>query len=315
MSTRKIDAHAHIGKDLGRKMLGMTYDSDPEKLYELSVDSGVSDVIVAPAPGQIVCPELGNDNHRNGFRGGWIPELVKAEDGYMQFSCGCGQEWGYDDPFKEINAYLLEKTTEINGRGQVTFHPIPIVHPMNQNAAEIVDSYVSQNCIKGIKIHGMIDRTNPAKYINSKLTEAIEDNKLRVLFHTDINDHNRPEAVLDYAEKTGIQSQLAHGCRGNEKSLQRVSGLSNVIVDSSPLQLIHENERLLAKRNLQTYQSLIQHLVKHAGEDSVVAGTDYNWCGWNDEGYKIHWEEFGKDSFRKRSQVLGHIILKFIYRF
>lgn len=56
---RKIDAHTHIGEDKARKMLSLPHYCDAKLLFHLACKNNISDIIVSPPPGQIVCPYLG----------------------------------------------------------------------------------------------------------------------------------------------------------------------------------------------------------------------------------------------------------------
>lgn len=303
MCFMKIDAHTHIGIDKARERFGLPYNCDPDILYSLSLSNGISDVIVSPAPGQIVCPHLGEKNHPNFYGTGGLPTLLGL-DKTMKFRCGCGVEWETDDPFKEINDYLFRTVEVLNSYETVRFHPLPIVHPFKKTVDQDIRTYYKKYGIRGVKIHSLIDGINPKTYIDSEFSYTLKRLGLRVLFHTDVTDNAHPSSVLDFAEETGIYCQLAHGCRGDYETLDRISKFSNVIVDVSPINLIHEKKRLLSKKDFCSYNEFIEYMIKYATEKKIVVGSDFFWCGWTEESFNNQWnffDKFGNDNLNYKN--------------
>jgi hypothetical protein len=288
----KIDSHTHVGEDLVRKRLGLPYNCDPERLYEFALSSGISDVIVAPTPGQIACPNLERKNHPNFYGKEGIPKLLKL-DRYIEFICICGERWYRDDPFGESNEYLFRVANDINSRNKLRFHPLPLIHPLKKSVAEDIHAYYKMHGIKGIKIHSQVDGVSPIEYINSELTHILKALHLRILFHTDNNEPSLPNDILDFAEETGIPCQLAHACRCDSASLTRASSLKNVIIDASPLNTIYGG-RLLTKEHFNSYEDFIKYLIGYVTRYKVVAASDFFWCGWTKESYEETWRVFEK---------------------
>lgn len=243
----------------------------------------------------MTCPNLGTESHANIYGIEGIPQVLKV-DKKMFFGCKCGAQWESDDPFREINEYLFQTVDMLNRESGVRFHPLPMIHPLKPNVHKDVQGYHTRHHIKGIKIHSLVDRTSPRTYIESELSYNLKRLGLRVLFHTDVDDVAHPSAAIDFAERTGVYCQLAHGCRGDVQSLRRVSKLPNVIVDLSPLNLIYEKGRLLG-REFSSYEDFIGYSIENATENKVVAASDYFWCGWTEESFIRHWKVFdGYDS-------------------
>jgi predicted TIM-barrel fold metal-dependent hydrolase len=288
---RCVDAHTNIGEDLVRKKLKLPNFSDPELLAKLSKENGISDVIVVPSPGQIVCPCLGISKHPDIFVYEDIFKLISSEED-MQFSCICGQKWKIHDPFEEVNEYLFNTVKHLNERNNVVFHPLPIIHPLKRNVEKDIENYYDKYQIKGIKINPKVDKTNPLAYSDSELVDTIKRLNLRVLFHSDVTPSTLPNSILDFAQKTGTYCQIAHACRADEKALKRSSNLSNVIVDISPLNMIENKNRLFSKKDFNSLKEFAKYIIDSATEDKVVAASDYYWCGWTPESYTAHWKVF-----------------------
>jgi predicted TIM-barrel fold metal-dependent hydrolase len=149
--------------------------------------------------------------------------------------------------------------------------------------------------IKGIKIEGTVDKTNPLKYADSPLTDTLKELKLRILFHTDSNSYANPQDILKFARYTGIKCQLAHACRLDAESLKQLREMNNIVTDLSPIQHIMEyKERRLSNKQFKDYGELISYVINLAGRDKVVAGTDYNYQGWTEKSYDYEWNIFEK---------------------
>jgi predicted TIM-barrel fold metal-dependent hydrolase len=288
---RCIDVHTNIGEDLIRKKLNLPNFSEPELLAKLSKENEISDVIVVPSPGQIICPNLGLPKHPDIFVYEDIFSLISSEED-MQFGCICGQKWKTHDPFEEINNYLFKAVKHLNDENNVVFHPIPIIHPLKRDVKKDIENFYNKYQIKGIKINPKVDRTNPLIYSDSELVDTIKKLDLKVLFHSDVTPSANPNYILDFAQKTGLYCQIAHACRADEEVLKRSSNLSNVIVDISPLNIIENKKRLFSKKDFSSLKEFAEYVISTATEDKVAAGSDYYWCGWTPESYTAHWNVF-----------------------
>jgi hypothetical protein len=289
---RKIDAHAHIGEDKARKMFSLPYNCDAKLLFKLACKNNISDIIVVPPPGQIVCPHLGMKHHPNIYGIEGIPTLLSSND-KMKFKCKCGAIWKVEDPFREVNEYLFKITRKLNKLKKVKFHPLPIIHPLKQKVAQDIQRYFEVYQIKGVKIHPLIDKTSPINYIDSELVDILADLDLKILFHTDNVAPALPTTVLEFVRRTKIYSQLAHACRADPQALRKIHDLKYAVVDISPLNMIiDDRNRLLTNKKFSSYKHFIKYVINLAGENKVLAGSDYFWCGWKEKYYKEQWKEF-----------------------
>jgi hypothetical protein len=290
----KIDAHTHIGNDEARKKLGLSYKCDPELLIKLAQKNLVKKILTMPTPGYIYCPNLRKSWHQNVYGVEGIPDLLKIEDGQLYFKCKqCEEIWRTHDPFSKANKLLFMVVKQLNERYDVKVYPLPIVYPMKPGIEKDVYTFYEKYRIKGIKIEGIVDKTNPLKYIDSPLTDTLKELELRILFHTDSNPYANPRDILKFARYTGIKCQLAHACRLDTESLKQLRKMNNVVTDLSPIQhLMKHKERLLCDRQFKDYDELISHIMNLAGRDKVIAGTDYNYQGWTEESYDSEWKVF-----------------------
>jgi len=287
----KIDAHTHIGVDVARKKFGMTYLFDGDLLLKLAMDNNVSQIIALPALGQIICPDLGKPNHPQIYGLGGIPNLVNLDEDKMFFECICGKKWWTKDPFEEANKYLFRETRRLNSYEKLKLHPISWVHPLKPRVDKDIREFYEEYTIKGVKINSVIDKTDPRNYIESEFVDIIKEFDLPILFHTDNESPALPSTFLEFAKKTGIKCQLAHGCFGDKKSLEKISGMDNVVVDLSPIEQYYKG-RLLTKRKFSTYRKYLEHVISLCGKNKAIAASNFYWCGWTPESYSKCWKDF-----------------------
>lgn len=215
----RIDCHTHVGVELSFYLRGcLPYACDYRTLVGQSRRHGVPRLIVFPFVGYL------------GWEGLGISASALSE-GDEDFSV----------PYAFENRRLLKEIYELNPDIAGAAIPFAIVDPARGQARQVeaLRKLRDRYPIRGLKIQATIIRSPILSLLEegSCLLDLAEEWNIPVLIHSSIAPSDiwsRAGDILDIAERrSGIRICLAHSCRFDLPSLERLGSLPNTWFDCS----------------------------------------------------------------------------------
>jgi predicted TIM-barrel fold metal-dependent hydrolase len=219
--------------------------------------------------------------------------VVDCDEKEYQIKCVCCNTTHYkgEDVFREENVELLKAANKFN-LDTLAFITAP--KKSIQNQIDYYENYYPG--FLGYKIHPTI-MMYPAENLCVKSAKTI-------VFHSGNDYYSSPHQIIKFAKRYEGNVVIAHFARFDKSSLQTISKMDNVWVDTSPFTylyslLLNKPHRLCCENEHKGINDLLYHLIDMVGCEKVLFASDSPWGNLSDEVNFIKGLNFNDDELKK----------------